>query len=137
MLRRTPLVLCLTGLALVCRPAALARADEARPPEDATSAEGLRLFNDQVHAVLISKCVKCHGGQKTESGFSVVDRDALVKGGDLGLDVVPGKAKESPLLAFLRHEEEPHMPKDAAKLSDEEIAALAAWIDAGAPYSKA
>src|SRR5262249_54105180 len=39
--------------------------------------------------------------------------------------------------AFLRHEEEPHMPKDAAKLSDEEIAAIAAWVDAGAPYSNA
>src|SRR4029079_5677187 len=55
----------------------------------------------------------------------------------VGVDVVPGKAKESPFLAYLRHEEEPHMPKDAAKLSDEEITSIAGWIDAGAPYSKA
>src|SRR5262245_27473931 len=133
----TRVALCVVGIAIGCRLAALALAEDARPPEDAQSPAGLKLFNDQVHAILVSKCVKCHGGQKTESGFSLIDRDALLKGGDLGDDVVPGKAKESPLVAFLRHEDEPHMPKDAARLSDDEIASIAAWIDAGAPYSKA
>src|SRR5262245_42906851 len=133
----TRVALCVVGIAIGCRLAALALAEDARPPEDAQSPAGLKLFNDQVHAILVSKCVKCHGGQKTESGFSLIDRDALLKGGDLGDDVVPGKAKESPLVAFLRHEDEPHMPKDVAKLSDDEIASIASWIDAGAPYSKA
>jgi cytochrome c553 len=133
----TRVALCVVGFAIGCRLAALVLADDTRPAEDAQSPAGLKLFNDQVHAILISKCVKCHGGQKTESGFSLIDREALLKGGDLGADVVPGKGKESPLVAFLRHEDEPHMPKDAAKLSDDEIASVAAWIDAGAPYSTA
>jgi len=133
----TRAALCVLGLAIGCRLAALAPADDARPLEEASSAAGLKLFNDQVHVILVSKCVKCHGGQKTESGFSLIDREALLKGGDVGVDVVSGKAKESPLMAFLRHEEEPHMPKDEAKLSDDKIASIAAWIDVGAPYSKA
>ena len=132
----TRVAFCVLGFAIGGRLAVIAPADDGVPRNDAQSTAGLKLFNDQVHVILVTKCVKCHGGQKTESGFSVIDREALLKGGDAGADVVPGKAKESPLLAYLRHEEQPHMPKDAAKLSDEEIASIAAWIDAGAPYSK-
>ena len=102
----------------------------------ADSPIGLKLFNDKVHAILVSKCVKCHGGQKTESGFNLTNRDALLKGGDNGAEVVPGKASESPLVKLLRHDEEPYMPKGSGKLPDEEIASIASWIDAGAPYSK-
>src|SRR5262245_15419231 len=102
---------------------------------NAVSPEGLKLFNDHVHAIFVAKCVKCHGGQKTEAGFSLSDREGLLKGGDQGIDVVPGKAGESPLVTFVKHEDEPHMPKDAPKLSVDEIAKIEAWINAGAPYS--
>lgn len=109
----------------------------AKPTEDsAASAAGIKLFNDHVHGILVSKCVKCHGGQKTEAGFSLVDREGLLKGGDSGVDVVAGKAAESPLLKLIRHEDEPNMPKDGAKLSDEEITSISDWIDSGAPYSE-
>ena len=109
---------------------------EEKPVEDSASATGLKLFNDHVHAILVSKCVKCHGGQKTEAGFSLIDRDGLLKGGDSGVDVVLGKAAESSLVKLIRHEDEPNMPKDAPKLSDDEITSIGAWIDSGAPYSE-
>ncbi|HEY2881179.1 MAG TPA: PSD1 and planctomycete cytochrome C domain-containing protein, partial [Pirellulales bacterium] len=107
-----------------------------KPTEDAASSQaGLKLF-DEVHATLVNKCLKCHGGQKTESGFNLANRDGLLKGGENGIDVIAGKAAESELVKLLKHEDDPHMPKDADKLSDKEIASVVSWIDAGAPYSK-
>src|SRR5213079_765250 len=41
------------------------------------------------------------------------------------------------LIRLVSHSEEPHMPSKAPKLSEEKIARIAAWIDAGAPYDKA
>ena len=37
---------------------------------------------------------------------------------------------------LVRHEEEPHMPEDKPQLPEDDIAKLAAWIDAGAPYTR-
>ena len=80
--------------------------------------------------------MKCHGGEKTKGEFDLTLREGLLKGGADGVDVVPGKSKESRLIRLLSHSEEPYMPSKAPKLSDEKIARIAAWIDAGAPYDK-
>jgi cytochrome c553 len=126
-------------LLIVCQKIAVGIAADSSPAAQDNSAAspiGLKLFDGDVHAVFASKCVKCHGGQKTESGFNLTTREGLLKGGESGEAVVPGKSADSPMLKLLRHEDEPHMPKDAPKLSDEVIAKISAWIDAGAPYSK-
>jgi hypothetical protein len=50
--------------------------------------------------------------------------------------VVPFDAKKSRLLALVRHQEEPHMPSNAPKLSEETVEHRAAWIDS-APLRQA
>ncbi|HEX6984468.1 MAG TPA: DUF1549 domain-containing protein [Planctomycetaceae bacterium] len=104
------------------------------PEHSRDMAAGLALFKTSVRSILVENCLSCHGGDATEGGFSLVDRDALLKGGDSGLAVVPRKAKESRLIALVTHADEPAMPMDASKLSDEEIAAITRWVDLGAPY---
>jgi mono/diheme cytochrome c family protein len=112
-------------------------AQQPLPPDHAERmARGRELFAKHVRQVLIDQCLKCHGGEKTRSGFDLSTREALLKGGDNGLTVVPGKAKDSRLLKLVTHSEEPHMPSNAAKLSDAHIGHLVAWIDLGAPYDK-
>jgi cytochrome c553 len=107
------------------------------PPDHAEKmARGRELFAKEVRQVLIDQCLKCHGGDKTRAGLDLSTREGLFKGGDNGIAVVAGKAKESRLLKLLRHEEEPHMPSNAAKLSDAQIGRIAAWIDLGAAYDK-
>ena len=86
--------------------------------------------------VLESNCVKCHGGEKTKGGLDLVAREALMRGGESGQAIVPGEPDSSFLLKTIRHEEDPHMPHKAAKLPDADIAAIAAWIKVGAPYSR-
>ena len=87
-------------------------------------------------AVLESNCVKCHGGEKTKGALDLVTREALLRGGESGQAIVPGEPDSSLLLKTIRHEEDPHMPHKAAKLPGAEIAAIAAWIKMGAPYSR-
>src|SRR5438477_8879644 len=115
--------------------AALA-APAVRPDHAEQMAKGLEIFKKEVGPILAENCVKCHGGEKTKGEFELTSREGLLKGGADGVDVVPGKSKESRLIRLLSHAEEPYMPSKAPKLSDEKIARIAAWIDAGAPYDK-
>src|SRR5687768_13287633 len=98
--------------------------------------EGLRLFKSQVRQVLIDNCVDCHGGSEVESGFDLATRKGLVRGGSHGPAVVAGKSADSNVVRFISRKEKPFMPEGADKLPAETIAAIARWIDLGAPYDK-
>src|SRR5207237_6448766 len=93
-----------------------------------------RFFVEQVRPVLTNQCLNCHGGKFKKSGLDLSTREGLVRGGDTGPAIVPGKAKESLLYKLIMHAQDPHMPAKADKLPDETIARIARWIDAGAPY---
>src|SRR3954468_15465852 len=88
----------------------------------------------EVKQILVDNCVKCHGGEKTKGEFDLTSREGLLHPGSEGANVVPGKAGESRLMKLVRHLDEPHMPQKGEKLTDAQIAKIAAWIDAGAPY---
>ena len=102
----------------------------------AEMARGLALFKSDVSAVLKQHCVKCHGGDKTRGGLDITTRASLLKGGDEGVVVVPGKSKESLLIRLVSHFEKPHMPAKKPKLPDAAIQKIAQWIDLGAPYDQ-
>ena len=104
----------------------------------AQMAKGAELFNGGVGKLLADNCVKCHGGEKGVKGdLDLATRETLLKGGETGPAVVPGKSAESLLMKSIRHEEKGlKMPKKADKLPDSEIAKIAAWIDLGAPYGR-
>jgi hypothetical protein len=99
-------------------------------------AKGLEIFKQQVRPVLTQRCLKCHGGKETESEFDLSDRQGLVRGGQSGPAILVGNAKDSLLYKLITHAKEPHMPHNAAKLKDEAIGQIAAWIDNGAPYDE-
>ena len=99
-------------------------------------AKGLAIFKSDVRAALKQHCVKCHGDDKTRGDFDLTTRAALLKGGDEGVSVIPGKSKQSRLLKLIAHEEKPFMPAKKPKLPSSVIAKIAQWIDLGAPYDK-
>src|SRR5207244_13602159 len=57
------------------------------------------------------------------------------KGGDAGPAVVAGDTAKSPLYERVTHAIEPGMPYKRQKLSEDEIAALKAWLDDGSGYA--
>jgi cytochrome c553 len=97
---------------------------------------GLALFNSDIRPILLDRCVKCHGGEKTKGEFDLTTRQGLLHPGEDGPNVIPGNSKASRLMKLIRHEDDPFMPSKAEPLSADAIAKNAAWIDAGAPYDK-
>lgn len=104
--------------------------------DPAKLAQGQELFKSHVRNLLIQHCLKCHGGEMVKGGFDLATREGLMHGGSDGAAITPGKAQASRLYRLISHAEEPHMPLKAAKLPDDAIARIAAWIDLGAPYDK-
>jgi mono/diheme cytochrome c family protein len=102
----------------------------------AKMARGLEIFKKHVQPVLSKRCVRCHGGEKTESELDLTDREGLLRGGNRGPAVIVGDAKESLLYKLITHGKDPHMPRNGRKLPEETIAQIVAWIDSGAPYDK-
>jgi mono/diheme cytochrome c family protein len=124
----------LAGIALNRTAALLA----AEVPADhaAQMAKSTEIFTTHVRAIFAEHCLKCHGGEKTNGELDLATREGLLKGGEQGPAVVVGKPNESLLVRLIRHEDEPHMPEDAAKLPDAAIEQIAAWVASGAAYDK-
>lgn len=100
------------------------------------TADQLRFFETNVRPVFVEHCQKCHGSTKQWGGLRLDSREALLRGGDSGATIVPGKPNESLLIRAVRHEDaDIKMPKDG-KLSERQIADLARWIEMGAPFPK-
>jgi uncharacterized membrane protein len=91
-------------------------------------------YNKDIRPILADNCFACHGSDKN------------ARKGDLRLDVrdeavkhviVPGDSAASELIQRIRnHDPEEMMPPPATekKLTDEQIAKVAKWIDEGAVY---
>lgn len=94
-------------------------------------------FKRDVQPVLNEHCAACHGGVKKQSGFSVISRSLMLAETDSGQPaIIPGDSDQSELVWRIAHEEDPElrMPPGDEPLTQEQIAKLTAWIDAGAPW---
>jgi len=89
---------------------------------------------ERVRPVLVDSCLNCHGGEKVKGGLNLATREGLLKGGDNGPSVVPGKPEQSLLCRQLTHEEDPGMPYKKEKLPEQTIALFRQWVVEGAPY---
>ena len=98
------------------------------------------LFAGRIWPLLHDKCLACHGNDeaKIKGGLDLRTRAELLLGGDSDKPaIVSGQPSESPLyLAVTRtHADfEAMPPKEADKLSAEQIDWLKEWITAGAPW---
>lgn len=85
-----------------------------------------------VKPILRQHCASCHGALRQKGGLRL-DHVALIRqGGDSG-PAISATSGESLLIGAVRGAADTErMPLDAKPLSDEQIATLAAWVDAGA-----
>src|SRR5437879_11666 len=58
-------------------------------------------FSKEIKPILEASCIKCHGRGRNKGGLRLDSRETLLKGGDSGLAVVPGKSHESLLIALV------------------------------------
>jgi hypothetical protein len=90
-------------------------------------------FDSDVAPILRESCVSCHGPEKQESFLRLDSRELLLAGGMSGPVVVPGRSGDSQLVRHLKGAAKPRMPHEKPPLDPAQIAAIAAWVDAGAP----
>lgn len=93
-------------------------------------------FNAEIRPILNERCVSCHGGVRRRAELSLQFRDDALAGGKSGdAAIVPGDPAASPLIQLVTHpDESARMPKEAAPLTDEEVARLRRWIAQGAEW---
>lgn len=104
------------------------------PPPPAAATDSV--FARDVAPILERTCVKCHNPDKHKADLLLTTLDGLRKGSENGKVVVPGKPDESELLlrCLLPLDDEDHMPPEGKpQPTEQELAALRAWIAAGAP----
>jgi mono/diheme cytochrome c family protein len=125
----------IVGLAILLMPVSALAGDEPIAPDHARAmARGLDLFKSGVRETLSTACLECHGGKATKADFDLSTREALLREGTEGPNVVPGKSAESRLYRMVAHIEKPAMPKGKPALSKQAVDGIARWIDSGAPY---
>ena len=96
------------------------------------AAADIAFFESRIRPKLIKHCYECHSTASAEAKGSLLldSRDGLLKGGESGAVVVPGKPAESLLLESLKYESLEMPP--AAQLPDAVIADFEEWIRRGA-----
>lgn len=99
------------------------------------SDEDLTFFEKRVRPILVERCFECHSGesQKTKGGLRLDRRDEILRGGDSGPAVLPGKSDDSLLIRVLRHDGDIQMPPNG-KIPDHEIAILVEWVQKRLPF---
>jgi dipeptidyl aminopeptidase/acylaminoacyl peptidase/mono/diheme cytochrome c family protein len=105
--------------------------DDAAPKSDAL---GEDVYTSRIEPIFAKYCTGCHGSEDTKGELILEDHAALLRGGENGPVVVPGKPDESRLIGVLTGAAKPKMPPGKRPgPSEAEIEALASWIRAGAP----
>lgn len=85
--------------------------------------------------LLEARCFQCHAGAKGKGGLKLDSRQALLAGGDSGPAFDPSAPARGHLLGRVRSSEpDLRMPPKGDLLSAEEVAVLAEWLGAGAPW---
>jgi hypothetical protein len=92
------------------------------------------LFSSKVQPVFSAKCYGCHSSALSapKSGLILDTKSGLVKGGMLGVDIVPGKPDESRLLRAIKYDDPNLQMPPTGKLPDSVIADVEQWIRGGA-----
>ena len=86
------------------------RADDATTPRPDPAL--VEFFEGKVRPVLEAHCINCHGPAKQKAGLRLDSRAALIKGGDSGPTIEPGRPEASRLIEAVNHS---LRPPDAAQ----------------------
>lgn len=124
-------------LVLICLPTLGGEVDLSRLPPAATNHIE---FTTDILPILTENCLRCHGPEKPKSQFRLDNRAAALKGGEDGVDLVPGNSANSRLIHFVArlvaNSEMPPIGKGNL-LTTNQVAMLRAWIDQGLQWNNA
>lgn len=115
-------------------PTPLAAADNPLDPA------AVEFFEKKIRPALTEHCAVCHSAdaaskKKLKAALYLDSKAGVLKGGDSGPVLVPGKPAASLLIKAMKYEGDTKMPPKG-KLPDSVIAAFEKWVAMGAPDSR-
>ena len=126
------LTLSLTLTASLLLVSAHAAATKALPP--ASDKKGVT-YDKDIKPIFDKNCFKCHGAEKQKGKLRLDTLAAVMKGGENGKSIIPGKSADSSLVKAVARvvEDDAMPPADKGKpLTAAEVGLIRAWIDQGA-----
>lgn len=98
----------------------------------AETPDKIAFFENKIRPLLQTHCIDCHGEKKQGGGLRLDSRSAVLKGGESGPAIVPGKPEASQLVLAIRYsDKELRMPPEKA-LKSEDVASVVEWVRQGA-----
>ena len=94
-------------------------------------------FARDIKPILTATCLRCHGPARPKSGFRLDSRADALKGGDNGVDILPGQSGKSPLIRYvaqLGDDIKMPPPGKGETLTPAQVGLFRAWIDQGAAW---
>ncbi|MCA9198246.1 MAG: hypothetical protein KDA87_11940 [Planctomycetales bacterium] len=90
-------------------------------------------FQADVTPIFTKYCAGCHNQDEVNGEFIITSWESIQAGGENGPVIVAGNSEQSRLIQLMTGQEEPIMPpEDEPAPTDNDIAVVKAWIDAGA-----
>jgi hypothetical protein len=116
-----------TDTAPATEPAAATEPSAATQP----AVEGATVsFTNDILPIFESRCIGCHGGERTQEGLDLKTHASLMAGSDNGPVVTPGDAANSLLVEMVATQK---MPKRGPKLTPPQVQLITDWVNQGAP----
>lgn len=97
-------------------------------------AEEAMLFEDVIQPILRNKCVQCHRDGKSKGDLALENMEDILKGGESGPAIVPGKPDSSELIrrVMLDEDHKDFMPADGKPpLTKNELLLIQWWVKEG------
>ena len=88
---------------------------------------------DRASEILKHECLSCHGSIRA-SGLDLRSREGMLRGGNRGPAVEPGRPDFSLLYQAVAHIGDLEMPPGEKRLPEQDLETLKAWIEAGASW---
>lgn len=86
-------------------------------------------FVNNVLPIFESRCINCHGGERTQEGLDLKTYENLLAGSNNGSVLTPGNSDES---LIVKQIVEGKMPKRGPKLTPSEVQVIIDWVNTGA-----
>lgn len=86
-------------------------------------------FASDIFPIMQSRCINCHGGDRTEEGLVMLTHAELMAGSNNGPVIIAGDAENSLLVELVSTQK---MPKRGPKLTPPQVQVIIDWINQGA-----
>ena len=86
-------------------------------------------FASDILPLFESRCIGCHGGERTQEGLDLKTHASLLTGSENGPVVTPGDAANSLLVEMVAEQK---MPKRGPKLTPDQVQLITDWVNQGA-----